>query len=210
MKKNIYGLVLAAGLSQRMGTPKQLLPFGQKTILQTVVDVLLTLPLADVIVVLGHEAERVRASLADRAVTYCLNENYREGMFSSVLCGVRQIPETADAFLMVLGDQPHIEARVGRAVIDAYQGGDAGLVIPTWGGKRGHPALVDLKRYRPEILSLSGDEGLKPVMRGHEDDTLMLDVDDSGILRDLDTLEDYQAELEIRAKRRKGEKANGF
>jgi molybdenum cofactor cytidylyltransferase len=195
MKKNIYGLVLAAGLSQRMGTPKQLLPFGQKTILQTVVDVLLTLPLAGVIVVLGHEAERVRASLADRSVTYCVNDNYREGMFSSVLCGLNHMPESADAFLMVLGDQPHIEARVGRAVIDAYQGGDVGIVIPTWGGKRGHPALVDLKRYRSEIMSLSGDAGLKPVMRGHEHDTRMLDVDDSGILRDLDTPEEYQAEL---------------
>lgn len=178
-----------------MGTPKQLLPFGQKTILQTVVDVLLTLPLAGVIVVLGHEAERVRASLADRSVTYCVNDNYREGMFSSVLCGLNHMPESADAFLMVLGDQPHIEARVGRAVIDAYQGGDVGIVIPTWGGKRGHPALVDLKRYRSEIMSLSGDAGLKPVMRGHEHDTRMLDVDDSGILRDLDTPEDYQAEL---------------
>jgi molybdenum cofactor cytidylyltransferase len=201
MKKYIYGLVLAAGLSQRMGTPKQLLPFGEKTILQTVVDVLLTLPLVDVIVVLGHEAGRVRASLADRAVTYCVNENYREGMFSSVLCGVHHMPESADAFLMILGDQPHIEARVGRAVIEAYQAGDSGIVIPTWGGKRGHPALVDLKRYRPEILSLSGDEGLKPVMRGHGEDTLMLGVDDPGILRDLDTPEDYQTELKMRANR---------
>ena len=209
MKKNIYGLVLAAGMSERMGQPKQLLPFGEKTILQTVVDVLLTLPLVEVMVVLGHEAERVRASLADRPVTYCVNENYREGMFSSVLCGVHHMPKSADAFLMVLGDQPHIEARVGHAVIDAYQGGEVGIVIPTWAGKRGHPALVDLKRYRSEIVSLSGDEGLKPVMRGHLDDTQMLCVDDPGILRDLDTPEDYRAELEIREKKRIGEWTNG-
>lgn len=198
MKNQIYGLVLAAGLSQRMGTAKQLLPFGTKTILQTVVDVLLTLDLLDVIVVLGHEAERVRNSLEGRGVTYCVNELYRDGMFSSVLCGVNAIPETADALLMALGDQPHIESRVGRAVVDAYQQGDAGIVIPTWDGKRGHPALVDLKRYRAKILSLSGDEGLKPVMRGFVDDTLELCVDDAGILRDLDTPEDYRAELERR------------
>jgi len=198
MKNQIYGLVLAAGLSQRMGTAKQLLPFGTKTILQTVVDVLLTLDLLDVIVVLGHEAERVRNSLEGRGVTYCVNELYRDGMFSSVLCGVNAIPETADALLMALGDQPHIESRVGRAVVDAYQQGDAGIVIPTWDGKRGHPALVDLKRYRAKVLSLSGDEGLKPVMRGFVDDTLELCVDDAGILRDLDTPEDYRAELERR------------
>jgi len=198
MKNQIYGLVLAAGLSQRMGTAKQLLPFGTKTILQTVVDVLLTLDLLDVIVVLGHEAERVRNSLEGRGVTYCVNELYRDGMFSSVLRGVNAIPETADALLMALGDQPHIESRVGRAVVDAYQQGDAGIVIPTWDGKRGHPALVDLKRYRAKVLSLSGDEGLKPVMRGFVDDTLELCVDDAGILRDLDTPEDYRAELERR------------
>jgi len=181
-----------------MGTAKQLLPFGTKTILQTVVDVLLTLDLLDVIVVLGHEAERVRNSLEGRGVTYCVNELYRDGMFSSVLRGVNAIPETADALLMALGDQPHIESRVGRAVVDAYQQGDAGIVIPTWDGKRGHPALVDLKRYRAKVLSLSGDEGLKPVMRGFVDDTLELCVDDAGILRDLDTPEDYRAELERR------------
>ena len=156
MKNQIYGLVLAAGLSRRMGSPKQLLPFGSKTILQTVVDVLLGLDLVEVVVVLGHEAERVRASLGDRAVRCCVNTNYRTGMFSSVLCGVHEIPEQADAMLLALGDQPHVEARVGAAVIDAYQKNDAGLVIPTWEGKRGHPALIDLKRYRSEILSLPG------------------------------------------------------
>lgn len=198
MKKNIYGLILAAGLSRRMGTPKQLLPFGNKTILQTVVDVLLTLDLLDIIVVLGHEAERVRDSLDGRGVTCCYNEYYEEGMFSSVLCGVNAIPETADAMVMTLGDQPHINTRVGRAVVNAYQCGSAGIVIPTWDGKRGHPALVDLKRYRDKILSLPGEEGLKPVMRGYVDDTLELAVDDAGILRDLDTPEDYRLELERR------------
>lgn len=198
MKKNIYGLVLAAGLSQRMGTPKQLLPFGPKTILQTVVDVLLALDLQDVIVVLGHEAERVRDSLGNRDITCCYNENYKEGMFSSVLCGVHAIPKTADAMVMALGDQPHIEARVGRRVVDAYQRGSSGIVIPTWDGKRGHPALVDLKRYRDKIVSLSGENGLKPVMRGYGDDTLELQVDDAGILRDLDTPEDYRLALERR------------
>lgn len=196
MKKQIYGLVLAAGLSRRMGTPKQMLPFGEKTVLQTVVDVLLTLNLVEVVVVMGHAFEQVRSSLAGRPVHCCVNERYREGMFSSVCCGLDAIPKTADAMLMALGDQPHIEARVGAAVVDAYQQSDVGIVVPTWHGKRGHPALVDLKRYRSEILALSGDEGLKPVMRGHDADTLELQVEDAGILRDLDTPEDYQQELE--------------
>ena len=88
MTKHVYAIVLAAGLSTRMGRPKQLLPFGDKTILQTVVDTLLATDLEGVVVVLGHEAEAVRESLGDRSVLFCLNDRYQEGMLSSVLCGI--------------------------------------------------------------------------------------------------------------------------
>ena len=195
MGDQIYGLVLAAGLARRMGTTKQLLPFGDKTVLQTVVDTLLGAKLAGVSVVLGHDAEAVRDSLKDRLVQFCVNDAYREGMFSSVLCGLRGLPTDADAALIALGDQPQIELNVVRAVVRAYREGSRGIVIPVSGGKRGHPVLINLPRYRREILSLSGDQGLKPVMRGHPQDTLEVPVDDEGILRDLDTPEDYRAEV---------------
>ena len=195
MGDQIYGLVLAAGMARRMGATKQLLPFGDKTVLQTVVDTLLGAKLAGVSVVLGHDAEAVRDSLKDRLVQFCVNDAYREGMFSSVLCGLRGLPTDADAALIALGDQPQIELNVVRAVVRAYREGSRGIVIPVSGGKRGHPVLINLPRYRREILSLSGDQGLKPVMRGHPQDTLEVPVDDEGILRDLDTPEDYRAEV---------------
>ncbi len=195
MGDQIYGLVLAAGLARRMGATKQLLPFGDKTVLQTVVDTLLGAKLAGVSVILGHDAEAVRDSLKDRLVQFCVNDAYREGMFSSVLCGLRGLPTDADAALIALGDQPQIELNVVRAVVRAYREGSRGIVIPVSGGKRGHPVLINLPRYRREILSLSGDQGLKPVMRGHPQDTLEVPVDDEGILRDLDTPEDYRAEV---------------
>lgn len=198
MKEQIYGLVLAAGMARRMGSTKQLLPFGDRTILQTVVDTLHSADLAGVVVVLGHDADAVRESLRDRTVLCCVNDAYREGMFSSVLCGLRHLPEDADAVLIALGDQPQIELKVVQAVVRAYREGDRGIVIPISGGKRGHPVLINLSRYRGEILVLSGDEGLKPVMRGHPQDTLEVPVDDEGILRDLDTPEDYRSEIERR------------
>ena len=198
MNEQIYGLVLAAGMARRMGSTKQLLPFGDRTVLQTVVDTLSGADLAGVVVVLGHDADAVRESLRGRTVLCCVNDAYREGMFSSVLCGLHHLPEDADAVLIALGDQPQIELNVVRAVLRAYREGDRGVVIPISGGKRGHPVLVNLSRYRDEILRLSGDEGLKPVMRGHPHDTLEVPVDDEGILRDLDTPEDYRAEIERR------------
>ncbi len=198
MNERIYGLVLAAGMARRMGSTKQLLPFGDRTILQTVVDTLSGAHLAGVAVVLGHDADAVRDSLRDRPVQFCVNDAYREGMFSSVFCGLHHLPADADAVLIALGDQPQIELHVVQAVVRAYREGDRGIVIPISGGKRGHPVLIDLARYRGEILGLSGDEGLKPVMRGHPQDTLEVPVDDEGILRDLDTPEDYRSEIERR------------
>ena len=199
MNEQIYGLVLAAGMARRMGSTKQLLPFGDRTILQTVVDTLSGADLAGVVVVLGHDADAVRESLHGRPVLCCVNDAYREGMFSSVLCGLHHLSADADAVLIALGDQPQIELNGVQAVVRAYREGDWGIVIPVSGGKRGHPVLINLSRYRGEILSLSGDEGLKPVMRGHPHDTLEVPVDDEGILRDLDTPKDYRAEIERRA-----------
>ncbi len=199
MNEQIYGLVLAAGMARRMGSTKQLLPFGDRTVLQTVIDTLSGADLAGVVVVLGHDADAVRESLRGWPVLCCVNDAYREGMFSSVLCGLHHLPADADAVLIALGDQPQIELRVVQAVVRAYREGDRGIVIPISGGKRGHPVLINLSRYRDEILALAGDEGLKPVMRGHPQDTREVPVDDEGILRDLDTPEDYRAEIERRA-----------
>ena len=196
MPKQVYAVVPAAGMSTRMGSPKQLLPFGDKTILQTVVDTLLEAELDGVMVVLGHYAEAVRESLGERPVDFHVNSNYRNGMFSSILCGICALPGSANAALIALGDQPRIAGEVVRRVVAAYREGEKGIVIPTVEGERGHPALVDLQKYGAEIAGLSGEAGLKPVMRGHPGDTLELPVDDVRILRDIDTPEDYRAELE--------------
>ena len=187
-----------------MGSPKQLLPFGGRTVLQTVVDTLLGCDLDGIAVVLGHRSEDVKRHLAGSQVAMCVNADYREGMLSSVLCGILSLPESADAALIVLGDQPQIDAGVVRRVVETYRSGSRGIVIPTFGGKRGHPALIDLRKYRRDIVALSGDAGLKPVMRGHPDDTLELPVDDAAILRDIDTPEDYREELARQHTRRGG------
>ena len=128
--ERIYGLVLAAGMARRMGSTKQLLPFGDRTVLQTVVDTLHGADLAGVVVVLGHDADAVRESLRGRPALCCVNDAYREGMFSSVLCGLHHLPGDADAVLVALGDQPQIELRVVQAVVQAYREGDRGIVIP--------------------------------------------------------------------------------
>jgi molybdenum cofactor cytidylyltransferase len=195
----IYAIALAAGESRRMGEFKQLLPFGDKTVLQAVVDRLLATRADGVLVVLGCRADEVRATLADRPVRFALNPDYARGMLSSVQAGVAALPPDARAALICLGDQPSVDPVVVGRVIEAHRRTGKGIVIPTSGGKRGHPALVSL-RYRDEILALSGEPGLKAVMRGHPEDTLEVEVGRPEILEDMDTPEDYHKAL--RAKQR--------
>ncbi|HEX9869595.1 MAG TPA: nucleotidyltransferase family protein [Candidatus Tectomicrobia bacterium] len=191
----LAGVVLAAGESRRMGQPKQLLPFGEHTILERVVDTLLTAGVGEVIVVLGHLAERVGAVLGDRPVRTVINASYRQGMLSSVKCGVRAIDASYDAALFALGDQPHIDCAVVSEVIRAYRAGSAGIVIPCYGGKKGHPIIINLQRYREAIVNLPDDAGLNVLMQEHADDVHLIDAATEDIIRDIDVPDDYTREL---------------
>jgi molybdenum cofactor cytidylyltransferase len=191
----LAGVVLAAGESKRMGKPKQLLPFGAHTILERVVDTLLNAEVGEVIVVLGHVADRVRVVLGNRPVKAVVNESYRQGMLSSVKCGVRAISADCNAVLFALGDQPHIESAVVREVIQAYRAQDTGIVIPRYAGKKGHPIIINLPRYREAILNLPEHVGLNALMQAHADDVRLIDVATEDIIRDIDEPADYTREL---------------
>jgi len=193
--QTLAAIVLAAGESRRMGQPKQLLPFGERTILERVVDTLLTAGVGEVIVVLGHLAERVRAVLGDRPVRAVVNTSYRQGMLSSVKCGVGAVGAGYDAVLIALGDQPHIEGAVVSELMRAYRAGDAGIVIPRYGEIKGHPIIINLQKYREAIANLPEDAGLNALMQEHADDVRLIDVATEDIIRDIDVPDDYTREL---------------
>jgi molybdenum cofactor cytidylyltransferase len=198
----LAAVVLAAGESRRMGTPKQLLPFGDRTILECVVDTLLTAGVGEVIVVLGHLADRVRAVIGNRPVSVVENASYRQGMLSSVKCGVRAVGAGCDAVLFALGDQPHIAAAVVRELMGRYRQGAAGIVIPRYGSKKGHPIILNVPRYREAILHLPDDVGLNALIQEHTDDVCLIDMATEDIIRDIDYPEDYSRELTRFAGRR--------
>jgi molybdenum cofactor cytidylyltransferase len=149
----------------------------------------------EVVVVLGHVADRVRAVLGDRPVRTVVNESYRLGMLSSVKCGVRAIGAGYDAVLFALGDQPQIEGAVVSEVIRAYRAGNAGIVIPRYGDKKGHPIIINLQKYREAIANLPEDAGLNVLMQEHADDVRLIDVTTEDIIRDIDVPDDYTREL---------------
>ena len=187
----IAGIVLAAGMSVRMGTLKQLLPLGSKTVIEVVVEGVRS-RLEQVFVVLGHRADQIVPVLVDHPVELVINSDYRSGMLSSVKCGIRAAGP-ATAYLICLGDQPGLDPGVIGEVIEAAAASGKGIVIPTYEGQRGHPILID-RSYRGEILALAEDRGLNTITRGHPGDTLEVPISGRAVVEDMDTPADYGRE----------------
>ncbi len=188
---NSWAVILAAGSSRRMGSQKLLLPFGQSTIIETVIDNVLNSSIDHVMVVLGANQENIQDTIRNLPVQFCHNMEHERGMLSSVICGIRALPQDAITALIFLGDQPGIPPVVTNTVIDAYNEELVGIVIPVHNHRRGHPLLVDMK-YRKEIEHLDLEEGLRALRHHFPDDVLEVDVDEPGILVDIDTREDYK------------------
>ena len=190
----IRAIILAAGESRRMGTQKLLLPFRGKTIIENVVDNVLLSGISDIVVVSGADHEAIYSALQDRPVRLVYNENFRDGMFSSVKCGVDALPEEPAAFMLFLGDQPFIPVEVIHLVAEAWYHSKRGIIIPVYNGFRGHPILID-GRYKKRILNLDPEIGLRSLAEQFPEDVFETITDFPEIIRDIDSKNDYFNEL---------------
>jgi molybdenum cofactor cytidylyltransferase len=190
----IWAIILAAGESKRMGSPKMLLKFKGSTVIENVIENVRSSNADKTLVVLGNSGGDILKIIRKMPVSHCYNDNYKLGMLSSVQCGLNYLPGDKGAVLIFLGDQPMIGSDIINIVIEAYRKGGKGIVIPVFDNKRGHPLLIDLK-YRDEIGNLKPEEGLHTLSRKFRDDVLEVKVDTPVILKDLDTREDYINEL---------------
>ena len=197
-QSTVCAILLAAGEGKRMGTQKLLLPFGDTTVAGASLRALLGSRVAQVVVVLGHQAEEVRQSLSQQAeaaaqslpVKFVLNDRYQEGMFSSVLCGLAAAATDADAFLISLADQPAITSQVIDALLAAFFKQGPEIALPTYHGRRGHPLLFH-RRYLDEVRRLDPQAGLRGLLSLHPDKLLEVPVDTSAVVRDIDYWDDY-------------------
>ncbi len=187
----ISAILLAAGESRRMGVPKQLLSLRDKTFVEHCVDNLLASRVDRVIIVTGHRELEVRRAVGDRPIRFVHNANYESGMTSSIKCGVQALPAGTRAYILALVDQPQIEADVINPVIDAYEKLRTTIVIPTYGGRNGHPILLDAS-LNEEILTMDPEQGLRQVVRAHLDEVVRVEVSNQRVLEDCDLPEDYE------------------
>ena len=190
----IWAIILAAGESKRMGSPKMLLPFKGFTMIENVIANVSCSKVDNIMVVLGADRDSIVKLIRTKAVNYCYNENYKDGMLSSVVCGFRNIPIGHSAVLVFQGDQPLITPKAINSVIEVYLSSGKGIVIPVYKCKRGHPILID-RKYRDEIQKLNPAEGLRSLALKYSDDVLEVNTDVAGILRDFDTYDEYKDEI---------------
>ncbi len=188
---NNWAIILAAGSSTRMGSQKMLLPFGENTIIETVIDNVIASLVDHVMIVLGPKHEEIMEVIGNRPVQFCHNRDHEKGMLSSIICGIRALPSDALSALIFLGDQPGISPAVTNRIIDSYNEELFGIVIPVYDHRRGHPLLVDMK-YRKEVEKLDLEEGLRALRHQFPQDVLEVEVNEPGILLDIDTPEDYR------------------
>jgi molybdenum cofactor cytidylyltransferase len=193
----IWAMILAAGESKRMGKPKLLLSFGEKTIIEAVISNVVQSKAENILVVLGSDREKVEEKIRGLPVKVVFNPNFRKGMLSSAQLGFQTLPEDTQAVLVFLGDQPAVSHTVIDTVIDAYNRTKKGIVLPVYEGNRGHPVLIDMK-YKDEIKKLSADVGLRGVVYSHPEDIEEVGVETPSVLQDIDDAEDYDRELELK------------
>ena len=188
----ICAIVLAAGLSRRMGTQKLLLHFGGQTMIAHVVDRICASVVDHVFVVVGPDGEEVARAVSDRPVTVVVNPQAASEMLDSVRCGLRALLEGCEAVLVALGDQPSITAELIDAMVAVYASGR--IVVPTHAGRRGHPLLLS-SQYRHEILNSFGNTGLRGLLQAHPEAVFEFPVSDPMVLSDVDYPEDYRRAL---------------
>ncbi len=185
---SVAGLILSAGESRRMGSPKALLLYRGQTFLDGLIERFAEV-CAPVIVVLGHAEAEIRAgiSLGNRAA-FVSNQDYRRGQLSSMQCGLRAMRQDTEGALFTLVDHPRVQLETLRLLLTEPRGR---IVKPRYEGRSGHPVYFASSLF-PEFLSLPPDGQARDVVRAHDAQTRFVNVPDQGILDDIDDPEAYQ------------------
>jgi molybdenum cofactor cytidylyltransferase len=188
----IHALVLAAGESKRMGMPKPVLRFDDTTFLERIIAVLRQSKVDRITVVVGAQADTIRASVDLSMVEVVVNEDYPEGQLSSLIKGLRSLPGGTEAILLCLVDHPLITAEVVNQLIAAFHESRRAIVLPVCEGRRGHPALFAGSLF-DELINAPADKGARHVVACNEDKVTEVNVADRGVLQSIDTPQDYRS-----------------
>ncbi len=184
-------ILLAAGSSSRLGRPKQLINYQEKTLIQNSIESAQHSAADALVVVLGCNSELIQKGIESKEVTVLVHAHWEEGMSSSMQCGLRYLLETSqvEQVILMLCDQPYVTQDLLDQLMNGKKASRKGILACSYSGTVGVPALFG-QDYFPELLALKGTEGAKKVILNHQDDTFLVDFPLGSV--DLDTEEDVQ------------------
>ncbi|MEQ8763604.1 MAG: nucleotidyltransferase family protein [Planctomycetota bacterium] len=190
-------VVLAAGKSERMGSPKALMKFGDRTCLRLVLDTIFDSYLNHAIVVLGSEGQRVfdEAGLAELDnVDAIINEGWELGQTSSVKAAITQFKKRTDSFLLFPVDFPLVTPETIRALVDLHlkRNQGTGVIVPSYQNRRGHPVIIEIDAMRRSIMALPDEKPLSDVLFRDPQKVEYVNVETDEVVRDMDSPDDYE------------------
>ena len=189
----IAAVVLAAGLSSRMGQPKQIMRWGSRAMVRQVCETLIAGEVGEIVAVTGYAREKVEAALIGCAARSVFNPDYEDGdMMRSFQIGLKSL-SNSEAALFVLGDQPQMQAAVVKKVIAGWEKEKAKIVAPSFQRRRGHPILF-AREIWSHVFNTSRGTSPRDFLRARADWIHYVDVETDSILRDVDTMDDYRRE----------------
>lgn len=196
MSGKITAILLAAGMSKRMGTLKALLPWQGVPLIQYQVEQMQAAGIDEIIVVLGHQAEHIQPVIKAYDVKIILNENYQAGKSTSIQKGAANIKGKPTAIFISSVDQP-VPHSILRQLIKQIEATKKKIIIPVCEGKRGHPILVSGTLQR-ELLTVNEEtKGLRNIIHNHENGIVYMDTDNRTVLTNFNTQLDYQYHLNV-------------
>lgn len=195
-RRFLTGLVLAAGSSKRLGQPKQLLPYRGTTLLGwTIAQAEASPALDEVLVILGHASDEILASVKQARARPVLNPEFGEGCAASYRTGLAAADQRAEGVMILLSDQPGVDAEAIGRVADAWRAsGDGRIVIASYQGVPGHPLLFDRQLF-PDLAALHGDKAAWKLVDQHPEWVQAVEIG-RPLPKDVDTWADYTALLE--------------
>ncbi len=192
----INAVILAAGQSKRMGSPKALLRFHDETFLEHIVSVFRSSIVDGITVVLGAHADTIRRSVDLSAVTVVMNRDYEQGQLSSLIAALDAAPQNIHAILVALTDMPFITQETVNRIVRRFTQTQSPIIVPVFRGKRGHPVLFANSVF-DDLRNAPASKGARYVLHSNGGKVLEVPVTDEGIVTSIDTPDDYNSRFGV-------------